>query len=403
MTLVHDDRDNLAQQGKAGLHALIAGVSAYRHLPGGAGRQASEAFGMGQLTSTAITAYKTYRWLLDNQSKLPLPLATIRLLLSPSPAEIAKEPALNGLAEPCTLDNFLTAAADWRDDANTNKENVTLFYFAGHGIQRGKDDSVLLLEDFNGRGGDHLRNSVETANLFFGMAPPNNSREKMARTQFYFIDACRNLPEKFKNFEEMTPTPVFSRELSGRDDRISAPIFFAAISDTAAHALPGDQTLFSKALFQCLEGGAGRPVEDENGQVNWHISVFSLGEALQVYLDDYNAEFGSDQEWGAGGQMKQTTICHLDKVPDVEIILEVNPIAALDSARLQVVDSFGNPVAGAIPKLLAPHPFRLKLPANVSYRLTCTIDPPNPLWPGYEGTLVQVLPPRKRRVLKVVP
>jgi hypothetical protein len=238
VTLVYDERNNL--QGKPGLHVLIAGVSAYRHLPGGVGPENSENFGMKQLTSTAMTAYKIHKWLIDNKNRLPLPLATLRLLLSPSPTEADKEPTLNGLAEPCTLNNFLQAATDWRADAGTNKGNVTFFYFAGHGIQRGKDDSVLLMEDFNDGLGGYLKNSVETIKLFFGMAPPNNTKENMARTQLYFIDACRNLPPKFKNFDKVASTPVFDVELSGADDRSSAPIFYAAISDTKAAAIPGD-------------------------------------------------------------------------------------------------------------------------------------------------------------------
>lgn len=119
MALVFDNRHNL--QGKPGLHALIAGVSRYRHLPGGGGPPAKEDWKLPQLTATALTAYKIYRWLIDRRDRLPKRLATVRLLLSPSDAEAQKiaegmaeirqapadaGAALQGVASQCTLDNF---------------------------------------------------------------------------------------------------------------------------------------------------------------------------------------------------------------------------------------------------------------------------------------------------------
>src|SRR2546422_10325560 len=100
MTLIFDNRANL--QGKPGLHALIAGVSAYPHLPAGTGTPAPDSFGMQQLSSTALSAYKMYRWLEGWQNRLRIPLATCRLLLSPSQDEATVEPRLSGLAEACT-------------------------------------------------------------------------------------------------------------------------------------------------------------------------------------------------------------------------------------------------------------------------------------------------------------
>lgn len=74
MTLIIDERAHL--QGQPGFHAFIAGVSSYPHLPGGIGTPAPDSFGMQQLSSAALTAYKMYCWLVERQRKLPVPLAT---------------------------------------------------------------------------------------------------------------------------------------------------------------------------------------------------------------------------------------------------------------------------------------------------------------------------------------
>src|SRR5205823_5326133 len=127
MSLVLDNRAGLA--GKPGLHALIVGVSGYPHLPvPGAGAPPAEAFGMYQLSSTSLAAYRVYRWLLDEAQGLPVPLATCRLLLSPSADELAAEGHLAGLGSASTVDNFLVDAAGWRTDASSSDDNMTLFY-----------------------------------------------------------------------------------------------------------------------------------------------------------------------------------------------------------------------------------------------------------------------------------
>src|SRR5205085_5850611 len=156
-----------------------------------------------QLSSTSLTAYKIYQWLLERQARLPLPLATVRLLLSPSNEEAAQIGAeLNQLGvTACTRQNFAAEARQWRTDASSHNENVTFFYFAGHGVQRSKNDGVLLLEDFGDPAEGTLHNAAEIINIFNGMAPPASVQQKMARTQFYFVDACRVLPSAFKNFE----------------------------------------------------------------------------------------------------------------------------------------------------------------------------------------------------------
>src|SRR5258706_503636 len=78
----------------------------------------------------------------------------------------------------------------------------------------------------------------------------------IARTQLYFVDACRITPQEFRQFERMPTYGVFDAEVNDVDDR-KAPIFYAAIPGTAAVGRSGKQSLFSDALLQCLEGAAG--------------------------------------------------------------------------------------------------------------------------------------------------
>src|SRR5262249_9639826 len=136
---------------------------------------------------------------------------------------------------------------------------------------------ALLAGFGNGKDGE-LRNAINTRNLSAGMAPASG-RPGIARTQLYFVDACRIMPDKFKDFERL-PTDVFDIELNSRGDR-SAPIFSAAIPGTVANGIRGEQALLSQALLEALRGaGAEAMEEDATGKVPWRINVYSLDAAL---------------------------------------------------------------------------------------------------------------------------
>jgi hypothetical protein len=153
---------------------------------------------MQQLSSTALSVFRMYEWLLARRDRLPLPLASVRLLLSPSPGEVAAEPGIaTAGASACTRALFSAEVRKWRTDAASHRDGMSLFYFAGHGVQRKRDDAVMLLEDFGNPDEGLPTNAVAIDNLFNGMAPPLAS-ERMARWQVYFVDACRIALAEFR-------------------------------------------------------------------------------------------------------------------------------------------------------------------------------------------------------------
>jgi hypothetical protein len=395
MTLIIDN--DVEMRGKPGLHALVAGVSAYPHLPEGKGATAPDSFGMQQLSSTALSAYKMYRWLKEWQNRLCIPLATCRLLLSPSEDEVAQ---LNGLAvAPCTQNNFRTAANEWRKDASSHKENVTFFYFAGHGVQRSKADQVLLMEDFGDGIGGALDKAVATSNLYYGMVPAE-TRLNTALTHLYFIDACRVSPPRFKNFEQMTVPDVFNVAWGGTDER-QAPIFYAAVPGSKAYALKGEQTLFSKALLTCLTGGAGELKEQEDGQERWRVSLLSLSEKLGKYIRMQNQELNSEQDFRVHGIGEKDVIIHyLDQPPLVDIVFEVDPLEALPFTRVEVLDDAGQPIPG-LPMPLDPHPYHYSLPAGY-YSISARIQPPQLPFVDRPGRTRPVEPPGRKWPVRVL-
>ena len=76
-----------ADIGRPATHALVIGTSWYDNLP--EDPLLTGPLGLSQLDCAAMAAYSIASWLKAEYHNLEAPLATIRLLLSPSPSEIA--------------------------------------------------------------------------------------------------------------------------------------------------------------------------------------------------------------------------------------------------------------------------------------------------------------------------
>ncbi len=395
MSLVIDRRAKFA--GKPGMHAFIAGISAYQNLPVDVENISPQTLGLTQLTSAATSAYKVFCWLQDNMDRLAIPLVTCRLLLSPTDAELQAVPAMRELAEGATLVNFQDTAAGWQTDAKGH-ENATFFYFAGHGAQRGNNDAVLLLADVAENPHSPLEKAVNFGNVFNGMA---NSQLNglMPKTQFYFVDACRDFLAAFRNFETDQTGQVFRVQLSLKDERTCAPVFFAAAPGTQAKTVKGEQTLFSKALIACLENDAGDLIEKDD-QDQWSVQTLRLADTLSGQIKKLNELYGTDQQVGTAGWISENQIiCRLDGVPRVQVTLEIEPPEALQKTHLVVLDDTG--MRGPeVPFPVAPHPYNSIWPAGV-YSISASISPPDPEYVDVQGRSRPMLPPACTKKLRV--
>lgn len=366
MSLLYDDRAAIGAN--PGGHALIIGVSHYPFLDGGA-NPVPDPWGLRQLTSSAATAHRIFEWI--KAARLPVPLATCRVLLSPS----ASEPHLAGLTDEATFDNVFAEAHAWRDDARSHASNITFFYFAGHGVQRDKEDAVLCLHDFRQppATAPALRRTIDLATLRAGLSP-STTQPNIARTQFYFVDACREQPAQTRHFKDLKTGDLWDIELDGQDDR-SSPIFYASVSNHTAGAIPGVQTLFSKALLACLEGEAGDSLgEDAAGNPEWGVTIESLNAALLQKVDQLNRDLGGDQNYTTGGQFRPARVCLLQSPPKVTVVLQVDPEDASQLSRLVIT---GN---DEVPKVYEPpltHPLEDTFEAGL-YRVELSFTPPAP-------------------------
>jgi hypothetical protein len=314
-------------------------------------------------------------WLVANRQSLSTPLKSLRVLTSPLPAEIEATPALSK-NPPAQLQTIRTVAREWQQDAATSPDNATLFYFAGHGIQRSKGDSVLLLEDFlDPASSIDLERTIGVNNIYNGMG--NFGRfPQLAKTQFYLIDACRMDLDTLHlgDFEAQEPTPLFMVERGGVDDR-TAPIFFAAAAGKAAWNQTGVSTLFWQDLHACLNGQASEARSLGNGRKEWVVTVGQLNDSLCKMINRFNTARGLEMRSfnldKFSASALSTTIRRLDKPPMVPCRIELLPEEAAGHVTL-TIDLPGVKEAATIPVDKARLTFEME--ANI-YRIGGSVDP----------------------------
>jgi hypothetical protein len=336
---------------QVGVHALIVGVSDYQFLPGDDEPPRDDrTLGMKKLRTPALSAFRFLTWLKTAaaENRLPKNLASYDVLLAPSEEEL-QVAGLAAYKDIPTRENFVRSVREWRKRVAKNKMNIALFYFAGHGIQRNREDSVLLLHDFADPGKTILENAAEFNEIFAGMAPSAEFTD-MSLTQFYFVDTCRNVPEQIKNFEKLRTSPVFDPYLGGRDDR-AAPIFFAAVSDSSAYGLRGQGSHFTLALLRALERGA-EDSEDHDGREVWPVSAYTLATALTIEF----AALNTDQNFVPVGYMRDSVICYLNAAPTVDMVIWVAPENRRPAADLELRQTYGK-FRWHLPNPAPAHPY----------------------------------------------
>lgn len=372
-----------------GIHALIIGVSDYTHLPGDddpavGGRK----FKMKKLKTPAFGAFRFLKWLqqADKQGRLVKPLATHEIILAPSAKE-AENPELAACADNASTGNVIARIREWRKRVGANRDNAAVFYFTGHGIQRNKDDAVLMLQDFAESEDAMLEKTISFYDIFSGMAPSNKLPD-MGLTQLYFIDACRNLPEQIKDFATLKTPPVFDIALSGTDNR-KAPVFFAAVNDSKAFADVQNGSYFNQALVAALERGAdfSRVVD---GKKRWPVSVYTLTTAIRIEFGKFN----TDQNFEPAGHFDDYEFCFLDQAPLVDVTIQVDPEERRKANKIKILQiGVAPPFKWEQPTNPAPdHPYVIQIPAGI-HQLTAvsngvasdvgveTINQKNRFWP----------------------
>ena len=266
MTLYWPNNIPEIDQPRPRLHVFIIGVGDYPHLVGGAGHPAVSSFGLQQLTTTVITAKRIAEWFLTKYRNPAVPLGSIELLLSP--AELVTRPdGVSRAIDTATMSNIREAFTDaWWPRCNSMKENVAVFYFAGHGLNT--LSQYLLPADFGAPGPNLWANNLDFDAMRIGM------RANAADTQLFFADACRETP--IDALIQLNPTGDALATASLFNQVGASAAYYAAAQGRRAYGPSNDVTFFASALIDALDGAGAL----NKGSGQWVVDTFSLGNAL---------------------------------------------------------------------------------------------------------------------------
>lgn len=356
-------------------HVLVVGVSDYTHLdPAGPTYPgSSRTYGLRKLSSPALSALAFAKWIVENRATIPGGLASVRLLIAPSPAELQSPdwPSVwpsAYVAQAPTLQGFTDAVYEWKKALSHDNAKRGVFYYAGHGIQKTKDNIALLLSDFGAPGVPVLKSAVELANIVQGLAPDPEVPE-IAQEQFYFVDACRVRPEIVGRFSALQTTALFDIESSY--DLRSTPILFATANEAEAEARAGGVSYFCEALLGAFETATEGAVQIE-GQVVYPVTSEILREIVLRRLEEMSAA----QTPMLGGVVSSAVFRYITQRPNVDIVLSLAPNEAVQGATISML------LDGFAPHTFSPnqpdHPYRRRIPMGI-YEVA--VDWPPAAWP----------------------
>jgi hypothetical protein len=307
-------------------------------------------------------------------------LSTVELLLSP--AQAWERQGLSTTVDVPNLANVVRAFESWYDRCDRDPDSVGLFYFCGHGVQR--EAPLLLVEDFGRSRLSMLENAVDILPTFYGMAAC------AARTQYFFVDACREVPHQLLGRLNGSARVLTDQEVLGEDR--DCALLFATSGGHKAYGIPQQPTRFTAALIRAWDGLGAR--QDVN---RWVVDFGGLQRAVTALLrrDDPAAPRQQPQSFGTSGDAV-LQLC--PEPPVVPLRVACLPSEALRSpgvtARLARLGS-----SAAMALTPSASGWQAELPAGV-YQLDVGIQPPYrppapeeiAAWPPYCDLEISVTP-----------
>jgi len=209
------------------------------------------------------------------------------------------------------------------------------------------------------------------------MAPGREEFTKIARTQYFFFDACRNAPAALEKLDRTScPYILDISERTAYDDRRKA-VFQTTEPDRRAYADPNGLTHFAAALLKCLEGGVGvldQTIIDPT-QPRWNLTIGALDQGANYYLRIENDLRNVSQRAQPTITMSYDTIfCRLDAPPKVPYRVLLDPASACDYTLVELCAERDG-LTWKLPKPVKPHPYD-SLVSGGFYRYRATLDSP---------------------------
>jgi hypothetical protein len=255
--------------------------------------------------------------------------------------------------------NIKTAILNWFTRGNTNKDNLLLFFFCGHGLGKGSQ-TILLAEDFGSMAGTlSLNFAVDFNQMYLGMD------QCTARQQCFFVDACRvGTPfalNTLTSFGEPVIPPSARPDATPR----SAPVLCSAVPGATAYGRPDTKSFFTEAVLGAFLGAGA---DDPTGV--WRVTSDVLHRGIHTCLRRAVAHTAAEGQLSIAEGLSSPFLIHeLQQDPIVPVDVTCVPETHNKSSSLRVTrngDTMSppSPIEGpwALDLRLGMYQFEVKLP-----------------------------------------
>lgn len=291
------------------IHALVVGVGSY---PSG------KKVGFSDLDSPPVSALRFADWLIDRLRHPTASIATVDLLVSPTPSSLQKPDKVSN----ATFAKFKDAVSAWANRCSSSEGNIGIFYFCGHGVESSGELS-LLFEEFGSDQNNVFAHALNWDQNYKGLA-------RFAKGDFYFfVDCCRKAPLGFNVYEEYDSQVIFSPKV-GVNYPGDAAVFLATGPDEEAYGPKFGVARFTSALIEALEG-LGADYDSSNATVEWVVNTNSLAKAIATILEWENLIPGvpkQSPDRGRGGSLIGSVLHRFDlntSEPSIKLSVVANP------------------------------------------------------------------------------
>ena len=355
MALVFDEIKDAPQT-----HILIIGVGNYPYTSGGVNFNSARNATLndiGQLSSPKDSAAFFYRNMLDfhKNASWTVPLGSIEFL-SESPVNASVLPANTPFQQP-TKNAVRSGYQAWKSRCNSHEDNVAIFYFCRHGLQG--DDHFLLCADF----GEDQFNPWEHAFAFDLTC--RAFRSCKARTQLFFVDACRNVTTEML-INHITVSPLEQLNLLSTTSQYSL-ILKASCHNESAFGPKNAPSFFCQALIRGMRNDGL-----QNNGTNWVVSSGEIAKNINLWMKNVDQAQGYSQRC----QQESTDTFELLKFnspPKVPVELDCQPSEALPLATLRYQNIHDTTCSGERDPTLES--WKLELPSGI-YQLDARYSDP---------------------------
>jgi len=255
-------------------HAIVIGVGKYSYLNEGDERLTKKHGDLGQLSSPPESAREIATWLLDDFNNPDKPLATVSLLISENDGAVEfTHPKLAGPVKPeeANISNIKKAIREWKGFGDRSEENMTIFFFCGHGVARGLVGLTLLLSDYGESDDMPMEGAIDFAAMQRGMA------QCKASEQLYFVDACRVVSDIATRTTETGDSII--------QDDINRPyssewmyaIIFSTLAGKKAYGRKNQPSFYTEELIKGLKGAGSH---NRSGDGKWRVNTNVLSAAI---------------------------------------------------------------------------------------------------------------------------